>query len=106
MNQNPHRAVRPKPGEALYVPKDGDVLYVRAKGGLPNGRRSRAGFLFTDDADIKLTVGDNVDAGKAKLIVADDGLVVSPTSRTSEVDALRQELAEVRAKLAQKEGAR
>lgn len=59
------------------APKAGDVLLVRVRPGNLNGVRSRAGLVFSDGADTVVTVGDNVSVEGARLILGDDGLIVS-----------------------------
>jgi hypothetical protein len=64
--------------ESMPKINQGDVLFVRVHPGNPNGRRSRAGVLFTVD-ETKLVVGSGdgeISVGRATMIAGDDGLVV------------------------------
>jgi len=61
------------------TPQPGDVITARVRPGNLNGRRSRAGLLFTDDADTSFVVGDDpnqISVDRAKAIAGDNGLVV------------------------------
>lgn len=78
----------------------GDVLFVHAAVGLPNGRRSRAGIVFTDAEDVKVTVvdaakilvGNEVHVSGARMIMEDDALIKSTQPATGLSDRLRGEL--------------
>lgn len=68
----------------MIPPKPGDVLLVSCHPGNPNGKRSRAGLLFTVAAQTLLVVAangadaspDSISIAKAKELIADDGLIV------------------------------
>jgi len=66
-------------------PKPGDVLRVQLRPGHMNGRKSRAGILFTEGSEVTIAVGNGVgqvDVVRAKAIVEDDALIVTDHSTT------------------------
>lgn len=62
----------------------GDVIYVRAAPGLTDGRRGRAGLVFTDTEVTNVTVvdgsrvlvGNEVHVPGARLIMQDESLII------------------------------